>query len=81
MNAEHVETVADVLEAHEELTRIVAAMGSAWERPTQMAELVDRANQYLTVLLHNAEYLARCPDYHPVAVETCPVCSTGEPES
>lgn len=68
MNPERVESVVDSMEAHELLTRCVSRMTAAWERPGAMAELVDQARQHLTVLLHNAEFLAAqhqghdCPD-------------------
>ena len=54
------EAMADLLVAHGQLCELVKNMlhnGDLWTVPGHAAEVVNQANQHLTVILHNAEYL------------------------
>ncbi len=54
--------MADLLVAHGQLLELVRGMvqgDDLWTVPGKAAEVIDQANQHLTVILHNAEYLVQ----------------------
>ena len=55
-----VEAMADLLVAHGQLAELVSGMltgGDLWTVPGHAAGVVNHANQHLTTILHNAEFL------------------------